>query len=56
MRRVFFLWVRLVFPLYDVDAFGHPVASRKLRIILTKFLVMCMFGWVFLAALITRMY
>jgi hypothetical protein len=42
--------------------FGYPVASswmsccgistRKLRIILMKFLVMCAFSWVFLAALI----
>jgi hypothetical protein len=37
--------------------FGYPVAScgiptRKLRIILMKFLVMCVFSWVFLAALI----
>jgi hypothetical protein len=42
--------------------FGYPVASswmsccgiptRKLRIILMKLLVMCMFSWVFLAALI----
>jgi hypothetical protein len=59
---IIFLWVRLVFALYAVDAFDHPVASSsmsccgiptlKLRIILMKFLVMCMFGWVFLAALI----
>jgi hypothetical protein len=28
MRRVlFFVWVRLVFPLYVVDAFGYPVVS-----------------------------
>jgi hypothetical protein len=42
--------------------FGYPVASswmsccgiptHKLRIILIKFLVMCVFSWVFLAALI----
>jgi hypothetical protein len=38
--------------------FGYPVASccgiptRKLRIILMQFLVMCVFSWVFLAALI----
>jgi hypothetical protein len=42
--------------------FGYPVASswmsccgiptRKLRIILMKFLVMCVFSWAFLAALI----
>jgi hypothetical protein len=24
---IIFLWVRLVFPLYVVDAFDHPVAS-----------------------------
>jgi hypothetical protein len=24
---IIFLWVRLVFPLYVVDAFGYPVAS-----------------------------
>jgi hypothetical protein len=42
--------------------FGYPVASswmsccgiptRKLRIILMKFLVLCVFSWIFLAALI----
>jgi hypothetical protein len=62
MRRYCFLWVRLVFPLYVIDAFGYPVASswmsrcgiptRKLRIILMRFLVMCVFSWVYLAVLI----
>jgi hypothetical protein len=38
--------------------FGYPVASccgiptRKLRIILMKFLVMCVFSWIFLALLL----
>jgi hypothetical protein len=63
MRRVMlFVGVRLVFFFYIVDAFGYSFASswmsccgiptRKLRIILMKFLVMCVFSGVFLAALI----
>jgi hypothetical protein len=62
MRRVLFLWVRLVFFLYVVDAFWLPCcvfvdvllwySNTKLRIILMKFLVICVFSWVFLAALI----
>jgi hypothetical protein len=66
MRRVllfvgaFGVWVRFACTLSML--FGYPVPSswmsccgiptRNLRIILNKFLVMCVFSWVFLAALI----
>jgi hypothetical protein len=59
MRRVLlFMGAFGVFLVTLSMLFDYPVASccgiptRKLRIILMKFLVMCVFSWVFLAALI----